>query len=240
MPILVTSGEGPSKPMTHQAMDVWVPLQGPATDVLAPILQTSASNISNPKPTNIPDRLPGSKVTNIYEKYHGPNSLASMQGASMWCPRCEVFGWSPRLTAKPPAPNANEMAFSQHARLTQMTLVAEGWKGKTWTYNRFLRGNLIHQTKNNSNTWKTCIFACLSDLISISFDPFLLTLQPSIQRTRHFRQPLKPSINTNLHTSITYSTSHSSTNINYLDLYSTTNDQTTLTVRSSTSLGLIR
>ncbi len=82
MPILVTSEEGPSKPMTHQAMDVWVPHQGPATDVLAPILQTSASDISNPKPTNIPDRLPGSEVTNIYEKYHGPNSLASMQGAS--------------------------------------------------------------------------------------------------------------------------------------------------------------
>ncbi len=49
-PISMTSGEGPSMPMTWQTAGAWVPLQEPARDITVPILQISPRDAPVPRP----------------------------------------------------------------------------------------------------------------------------------------------------------------------------------------------
>ncbi len=128
-PIPVTSVEGRSAPMTHQATDVWVPLNEPARSIAALVLQvpaknapvlrsrTTASDVAAPifqsygKETPVP-RFPTSPrgatvpisqpTTNATA---GPRSLVEVPVSQPW--------------SKPPDPKTDEVAPRRSARRAQ-------------------------------------------------------------------------------------------------------------------------
>ncbi len=88
-PITMTSGEGPSEPMAWQATDDWVPLQDPARDGVAPILQVYSEDPNtydrclDPYPTDakVSNRCLIADPTDICEMCLGPDLPNNFPGA---------------------------------------------------------------------------------------------------------------------------------------------------------------
>ncbi len=74
----LASGEGCTVPMTYQTEDVWVPLQEPARDIAAPILQTSVEDVSIANETPSPKTL-----VDVYTSKQ-PDPNASGQSARLF------------------------------------------------------------------------------------------------------------------------------------------------------------